>query len=529
MITKLKITSIKDNIVTVVGNHPYKFLEVVKFSNKTQGIVLKGSAFQAEVGLVNVDSHNQLEVGSEAIATGELFKVKIHDNLIGSVVDVSLNEVLTFSKRGQDDIAILDVFEEAKPIYSRKAVNAPLETGITAIDAVLPIGRGQKQLIIGDKGTGKTAIALNAILAQEKSNVISIYAAVGKKREEVVEIFSVLKSRKLMDKTIIISSSADDLAVTKYLLPYVSMSVAEHYQSLGRDVLVVIDDLTNHADAYREISLLSGSAPGREAYPGDIFYTHSRLLERAGKFSDEFGGGSITCIPIAQTLASDISGYIPTNLISITDGQIFTSTKLFNSGKRPAIDIGLSVSRIGSIAQKYSMIQASKGLKTLITEFLNQKKLSSVLTERTKRDLEKMELGWVFEALMDQREYEVVEYHTTTILLFLLKKGYLSFYWEKTKELVLIKDILKTFLSKDIMGNKLRMLLDTHELEAPIIDLYLKHFILPLLKYHLLTESVYLSKNTKFIKKFNDIRNDGRVLLSYERKGLEKGIAYDYK
>ncbi|PAF55516.1 MMOB1660 family gliding motility ATPase complex subunit [Mycoplasmopsis agassizii] len=528
MTTKLKINSIKDNIVTVSGKHDYQFLEVVTFANDTQGIVLKADTDKAEVGLLNINQQKDLEVGDSATATGKIFVVNIYDNLLGSVVDTALAELISFTKRSDDVLAVQDVFAEAKPIYTRRAISQPLETGITVVDAILPIGKGQKQLILGDKGTGKTAIALNAMIAQKDKETVNIYVGVGKKREEIVEIYSVLKQYELMEQSIILSAAADETAVAKWLIPYVGAAVAEFYQSQGRDVLLVFDDLTNHADAYRELSLLSGSAPGREAYPGDIFYTHSRLLERAGRYLDNFGGGSITMLPIAQTLASDISGYIPTNLISITDGQIFTSTTLFNAGKRPAINVGLSVSRVGTQAQEQIMVDASKGIKRLLAEYERNNQLASFATNLDKSQLELNDLGRVFELLADQHEYEVVDYHTTAIIIFLLKKGYLSFYKDKDHDLNLIKDVLKVFFAKDVLGKKLRQIIRKHSIDSEVVELYIHHLILALLKYHLLTENAYLAKNNQFIRLYKDIRNDGRVLLAYERRGLEKGIAYEY-
>ncbi|OYD26988.1 F-type H+-transporting ATPase subunit alpha [Mycoplasma testudineum] len=526
--TKLKIEAIKDNIVTVSGKHPYQFLEVVTFANKTEGVILKADVEKAEVGLLSSNQHNDLEVGGIAIPSGKLFQVNIYNDLLGSILDVSLNPLISTKARVDEILATQEVFEEAKPIYSREAVRSPLETGVTVVDAILPIGKGQKQLILGDKGTGKTAIALNAILAQFRKETINIFVGIGKKREEIVEIYSVLRQREVIDQSIILTAAADDLAVAKYLIPYVGAAVAEYFQAQGKDVLVVFDDLTNHADAYRELALLSGSSPGREAFPGDIFYTHSRLLERAGRYSEQFNGGSITMLPIAQTLDSDISGYIPTNLISITDGQIFTSTALFNAGKRPAIDIGLSVSRIGSQAQEPIMVKASSGLKRQIADFERQKRLATFGQNLDKSQIDLMDTARVFEMLTDQGQYEVIDYHTTAILVFLLKKGYLSFYKDNTENLVLVKDVLKVFFAKDILGSKLRKLIRENDLESDIISQYVFHMILPLLKYHLLSDSKYLSKNKKFIELYKNVRNDGRVLLAYERRGLEKGIAYEY-
>lgn len=529
---QLKITSIKDNIVVVEGRHNYQFLEEIDFQNNIKGIVLKANLLKAYVSLLKIDEHKPLKVGEPAYATGELFTIDIFNDYFGSIIDVYGEKIYKNPAYKGEKSTKLDsknIFEEAKPIFAREAVNEPLSTGTTAIDGLLPIGRGQKELIIGDRGTGKTGIAVTMMIAQHGDNVKNVYVAIGKKREEIIEIKNVLDKRGVLDQTIILATAPDDTAAAKYLAPYIGASIAEYYQEKNEDVLLILDDLTNQADAYRELSLLIGVAPGREAFPGDIFYSHSRLLERCGKFSKKYGGGSITIIPIAQTLAGDISGYIPTNLISITDGQIYTSATIFNEGRRPAIEITYSVSRLGSAVQTKAMIKATRGLKRLISEYEQTKKLSSFNANISKEDVEKIKIGKTFEVLIDQKEYEVIDFDTSVLLLALLRSGYLSFYStsDSLEQLAVIKGVLKNFLSKDILGRKLAKLLSEEEANEDVIQLYLKHIVLPLLKYHLLSESKWLRNNPDFIKTFKDIRNDGRVLLSYERRGYEKGIAYE--
>ncbi|MGL6125286.1 MAG: MMOB1660 family gliding motility ATPase complex subunit [Metamycoplasmataceae bacterium] len=528
---ELKVIAIKDNIITVEGEHNYQFLEEIKFSKNVNGIVLKAVGSKANVALLKVEAHNALQIGSKAIATGTQYTADIFNNYWGSVIDVDGLPMISESKvTDVKKIESRDVFAEAKPIYARELLNEPMVTGTSAIDGILPIGRGQKELIIGDRGTGKTSLAVTAMIAQNLSNIKNIYVAIGKKREEVVEIYHTLQEKGVMHKTIILTAASDDTATAKYLAPYIATSIAEYFQEQGEDILLIFDDLTNHADAYRELSLLIGGAPGREAFPGDIFFTHSRLLERCGKFSEEFGGGSITIIPIAQTLAGDISGYIPTNLISITDGQIYTSTTVFNEGRRPALEITVSVSRLGSAVQTPSMVKATSGLKRLISEYEDQKKLSSFNSNLSPADKERNKKGKAFEMMIDQNEYEVIDYNTSVILFFLLKNGFLSFYNndnEALNEVYVIKNILKVFLSKDVLGIKLASLLNKKSITDDVVQLYLKHIILPLLKYHILSENKWLRNNPEFIKAFKDIRNDGRVLLSYERRGYEKGIAYE--
>ncbi len=527
--TEIKVIAITDNIITVEGEHSYQFLEEIKFSKEVNGIVLKATSTRAFVALLTVELHNSLQVDSKAIATGKQYEIGILNNFWGSIIDINgLQIVAGTPVKEIKKLASRGVFEEAKPIYARKLLNEPLFTGTSVIDGLLPIGKGQKELILGDRGTGKTGLVVTAMLAQIGSQVKNIYVAIGKKREEVIEIFDILKSRGVMDQTIIIVAASDDTAASKYLAPYIGTSIAEYFQEQGEDVLLVLDDLSNHADAYRELSLITGMSPGREAFPGDIFYTHSRVLERCGKFIDEFGGGSITIIPIAQTLGGDISGYIPTNLISITDGQIYTSTTVFNEGRRPALEVIYSVSRLGSAVQTHSMALATSGLKRMVSEYENQKKNASFNSNLSDEDREINTKGKAFEMMIDQGEYEVVEYNTSIILFFLLRNGFLSFYKnEILNEVYLIKNVLKVFLSKDVIGIKLARLISRRSISDEVVQLYLKHIILPLLKYHILSENKWLRNNPEFIKAFKDIRNDGRVLLSYERRGYEKGIAYE--
>ncbi len=531
---ELTIISVKDDIVVVEGQHSYKFLEEIKFSKDINGIVIKANFYRAYVALVGKSTQESLKVGGKAFATGKPFSFAILNNHVGAIVDVNSN-ILVESKTPEALIKVLSnrfVLSEAKPLYTREEVNQPLHTGTSAIDGILPVGRGQKELIVGDASTGKTSIAMTAMLAQAESNVMNIYVAVGKKREELIEIRNVLEARGVLNKTIIIATASDDSAASKFLAPYIGATVAEYYQEQGEDVLVVFDDLSNHADAYRELSLSIGGAPGREAFPGDIFYIHSRLLERCGRYQKEFGGGSITMLPIVQTLDGDISGYIPTNVISITDGQIYTSADIFNEGRRPAIEISISVSRLGSQVQTLSMKKATAGLKNLVAEYENFKKFASFNSNISNKDHQTIAKGKVFETLIVQEEYEVVPYEVTVLLFSLLNSGFLSFFFleegSKAIELLMtLKDVLKTFLTKDVLGRQMCRIVMEKDMDSEIIGLYMKHIILPLIKYHLLSENKWLRNNADFVELFKDIRNDGRVLIAYERRGLERGIAYE--
>lgn len=531
---ELKIISIKDDIIVVEGEHSYKFLEEIKFGKDTNGIVIKANYYRAYVALVGKSTLDNLRVGDKALATGKPFAMSILNNFFGAVISVNSN-ILMEGTATNEMAKVLDqrfVLSEAKPLFTRKEVNQPLQTGTSAIDGLLPIGRGQKELIVGDSVTGKTSIAVTAMLSQKDSNIINIYVAIGKKREELIEIRNVLRERGVLDKTIIVATAPDDTASAKFLAPYAGATIAEYLQEKGEDVLVIFDDLTNHADAYRELSLSTGSAPGREAFPGDIFYVHSRLLERCGRYQPEFGGGSITMIPIAQTLDGDISGYIPTNIISITDGQIYTSTDIFNEGRRPAIEIGISVSRLGSQVQTRSMRKATSGLKNLVSEYENFKKFASFNSNVSEKDRDTIAKGKVFEIIIQQEEYEVVSLEITQLLFNMLKNGTLSLFFNESMEksvelLTTLKDVIKVFLTKDVLGKKMVQLMNEKDIDDEVIGLYNKHIILPLIKYHLLSENKWLRNNPEFIKSFKDIRNDGRVLLAYERRGLEKGIAYE--
>lgn len=530
---ELSIISIKDDIVVVEGQHQYQFLETIKFGKETNGIVIKANFYRAYVALVGKSAHESLKVGGKAFATGKTFSVSILNNFFGSIINI--NSEILLEGIDVDVVKVLaerQVITEAKPLYTRKEVNQPLQTGTSTIDGILPIGRGQKELIVGDSVTGKTSLAVTALVSQEKSNVLNIYVAIGKKREELIEIRNVLEKYNVLDKTIIVATAPDDSAASKFLAPYLGAAIAEYLQEQGEDVLVVFDDLTNHADAYRELSLSTGSAPGREAFPGDIFYVHSRLLERCGRYQSEYGGGSITMIPIVQTLDGDISGYIPTNIISITDGQIYTSTDIFNEGRRPAIEISISVSRLGSQVQTRSMQKATSGLKNLVSEYENFKKFASFNSNVSERDREIMMKGKAFEIIIQQDEYEVVPLEVTSLLFMMLKKGFLSLFFSETVEkstelLTTLKDVLKVFFVKDVLGQKLISIINEKSIDDEIVELYMKHIILPLIKYHLLSENKWLRNNPDFVKVFKDIRNDGRVLLAYERRGLEKGIAYE--
>jgi F-type H+-transporting ATPase subunit alpha len=333
--------------------------ELLEFENGTYGMAL--NLEQDSVGAVLLGSDADITEGSSVKRTGEIMSVPVGEALLGRVVN-ALGQPID----GEGPIqaaAHAPIEKVASGVITRKSVHKPLQTGIKAIDSMIPIGRGQRELIIGDRQTGKTAIALDTIINQKGKDIICIYVAIGQKRSTVANVAETLRRNGAMDYTIIVSATASELAPLQYIAPYAGCAMGEYFLDQGRDVLCVYDDLSKHAVAYRALSLLLKRPPGREAYPGDVFYLHSRLLERACSYNENYGGGSLTALPIIETQAGDVSAYIPTNVISITDGQIFLETDLFNAGVRPAVNPGISVSRVGSAAQIKAMKKVSGSLK----------------------------------------------------------------------------------------------------------------------------------------------------------------------
>ncbi|MDD4120228.1 MAG: F0F1 ATP synthase subunit alpha [Clostridia bacterium] len=360
-----RVLSSYDGVVMIEGLLDVKNGELLKISGNNYAIALN---LEAEVtGAILLSSSNDIAPGEIVYSTGEIIKVPSGDSLLGRVIDPLGNPI-----DGKGIIRATtyrDIESPAPAIFDRAKVDEPLYTGIKAIDIMIPIGKGQRELIIGDRQTGKTAIALDAIVNQKGKNVICVYVAIGQKTSSVARVIKDLTLQGAMDYTIIVSSTAGQPAPLQYLTPYTGTAVAEDFMHRGKDVLIVYDDLSKHAVAYRTISLLLKRPSGREAYPGDIFYIHSRLLERSAKLSHRMGGGSLTALPIVETLDGDISSYIPTNVISITDGQIYLESDLFNSGLRPAINVGLSVSRVGGVAQSKAMRKVSGKIRLNLAQY----------------------------------------------------------------------------------------------------------------------------------------------------------------
>ena len=359
------VITVGDGIAKVHGIEKCKSNELLKFENGSYGMAL--NLEETFVSVVMLGTDVGISEGSIVTRTGEVVSVPVGDGMIGRVVN-ALGQPI--DGKGPITVAEIRPIEKKAPgIIERKSVSQPLQTGIKAIDAMIPIGRGQRELIIGDRQTGKTVIATDTIINQRGKDVICIYVAIGQKNSTVAQLVETLTENGAMDYTIVVSATASEMAPIQYIAPYSGVTMAEYFMDQGKDVLIVYDDLSKHAVAYRALSLLIRRPPGREAYPGDVFYLHSRLLERAAKMSDEYGGGSITALPIIETQAGDVSAYIPTNVISITDGQIFLETELFHSGVRPAVNPGISVSRVGGSAQIKAMKKVSGPLKLLYSQY----------------------------------------------------------------------------------------------------------------------------------------------------------------
>ena len=382
-----EVIYVGDGIATIYGIDHAMYGEIVVFDNGVKGMVQ--DIRQNEIGVILFGRDHGIHEGTKVVRTKKKAGIPVGKGFIGRIIN-ALGEPID----GKGDIKEEDyrpIENEAPGIVDRKSVDTPLETGILSIDSMFPIGRGQRELIIGDRQTGKTSIATDTIINQKGKDVICIYVAIGQKASTVAKIVSTLTKHGAMDYSIVLSSTASDPASLQYIAPYAGTAMAEHFMHQGKDVLIVYDDLSKHAVAYRALSLLLERSPGREAYPGDVFYLHSRLLERSSRLSDELGGGSITALPIIETQAGDVSAYIPTNVISITDGQIFLESNLFNAGMRPAVNVGLSVSRVGGAAQTKAMKKASGSIRIDLAQYREMEvftQFSSDLDDTTKEQLQ---------------------------------------------------------------------------------------------------------------------------------------------
>lgn len=408
-----KVISVGDEIATVKGLDHATYGEILLFDNGVKGMVM--DLQRDHIGCVLFGDGDEVAQGSIVRRTGKTAGVPAGDEFLGRVVD-ALGQPIDGKGEITSD-AYRPIENPAPGILDRQPVDKPMETGLLAIDAMFPIGRGQRELIIGDRQTGKTAIALDTILNQKGKDVICIYVAIGQKASSVAQLVQNLKKHDAMDYCIVVSATASDAASLQYIAPYAGCAIAEYFMEKGRDVLIVYDDLSKHAIAYRALSLLLERSPGREAYPGDVFYLHSRLLERSAHLSDEKGGGSMTALPIVETQAGDVSAYIPTNIISITDGQIFLESDLFFSGQRPAVNVGLSVSRVGRAAQTSAMRKAAGAIRLDLAQYREMEvftQFASDLDETTKRQLQ---YGQGLMQLLRQPQYHPLKQHEQVITL----------------------------------------------------------------------------------------------------------------
>ena len=380
------VVSVGDGIANIYGIEHAMYGEIVTFENGLKGMVQ--DIQKDTIGCILFGSDVEIKEGTKVMRTKKKAGVPVGDKFIGRVVNALGAPIDGAGEIEAEDYRPIE--NEAPGIVDRKSVSVPMETGILSIDSMFPIGRGQRELIIGDRQTGKTSIATDTILNQKGKDVICIYVAIGQKASTIAKVVNTFKNGGAMDYTIVVASTASDCAPLQYIAPYAGTAIAEHFMHKGKDVLIVYDDLSKHAVAYRALSLLLGRSPGREAYPGDVFYLHSRLLERSSRLSDEMGGGSITALPIIETQAGDVSAYIPTNVISITDGQIFLESDLFFSGMRPAVNVGLSVSRVGGAAQTKAMKKAAGSIRIDLAQYREMEvftQFSSDLDEGTKKQL----------------------------------------------------------------------------------------------------------------------------------------------
>ena len=416
------VVRVGDGIATVFGMQHAMYGELVEFETGVRGIVQNLEA--KTIGVVLLGSDYGITEGTTVVRTGKRAGIGVSNQMIGRVVGALGNPI-----DGGEPITAEDYFaieHEAPGVAARKSVNVPLQTGILSIDAMFPIGRGQRELIIGDRQTGKTSIAIDTIINQKGQDVICIYVAIGQKSSTVAQIVSTLKKNGAMDYSIVMAASASEPAPVQYIAPYAGTAIAEYFMSQGKDVLIVYDDLSKHAVAYRAMSLLLHRPPGREAYPGDVFYLHSRLLERSCRLDDAHGGGSITALPIIETQAGDISAYIPTNVISITDGQIFLESELFNAGMRPAVNVGLSVSRVGGAAQTKAMKKVAGQMRVDLAQFREMEVFTQFSSDLDPATQAMLDHGHVLMELLKQPLYHPLAMWKEVVVLAAASNGLLD-------------------------------------------------------------------------------------------------------
>ena len=417
------VIEIGDGIARIHGLADAKYNELLQFPNQVMGIAL--NLEEDSVAAIILGGYNEIKEGDEVRSTGRIAEIPVGEALISRVVD-SLGRPL--DGKGAIKTNKTRPMERVAPnVVLRKPVDTPVQTGIKAIDSMIPLGRGQRELIIGDRSTGKTAIALDTIINQKGGDLTCIYVAIGQKASNVARVAATLEAHGAMEHTIVVAAGASDSVALQYLAPYAGCAMGEEFMEQGKDALVIYDDLSKHAWAYRQLSLLLHRPPGREAYPGDIFYLHSRLLERAAKYADEYGGGSLTALPIIETQAGDVAAYIPTNVISITDGQIYLETDLFNAGIRPALNVGLSVSRVGSKAQTKAMKQVAGKLRLELAQYRELSAFAQFgTTELDKVTRAQLERGQRITEILKQPQYQPVPLEKQVMILYAAINGYID-------------------------------------------------------------------------------------------------------
>ena len=416
------VISVGDGIARVYGLENAMAGELLDFSHGVRGLAL--NLEESQVGVVLLGDYTHIREGDQVKRTGRIMEVPVGEAMIGRVVDALAQPI---DGRGPitSDLA-LPIERIAPGVIDRQPVKEPLQTGIKAIDSMIPIGRGQRELIIGDRQTGKTAVAIDTIINQKGQNVFCVYVAIGQKRSTVAQVVKTLQEAGAMEYTCVVSASASEPAPMQYLAPYAGCAIGEFFRDSGRHALLIYDDLSKHAAAYREISLLLRRPPGREAYPGDVFYLHSRLLERASKLSNEKGGGSLTALPIIETQAGDVSAYIPTNVISITDGQIFLESDLFNSGIRPAVNVGISVSRVGGSAQIKAMRQVAGTLRLDLAQYRSLAAFAQFGSDLDKATQNQLSRGQRLVEILKQGQYSPLPVEKQVIIIYAGTNGYLD-------------------------------------------------------------------------------------------------------
>ena len=417
-----KVIAYADGVAKVYGLKDAMSYEMVEFDTGDKG--LASSLEEGSVGVVVLGAGKEIKEGTSVKRLGKLLRVPVGDDLMGRVVN-ALGEPI--DGKGAIEAKEYRFMEEKAPgIMARKSVHEPLQTGIKAIDALVPIGRGQRELIIGDRQTGKTTVAIDTIINQKGQDVVCIYVAIGQKESTVAQVVRKLEEHGAMEYTIIVNAPASDSAAMQYLAPYAGVTMGEYFRDNGRHALIVYDDLSKHAVAYREMSLILRRPPGREAFPGDVFYLHSRLLERAAKVSDELGAGSLTALPIIETQAGDVAAYIPTNVISITDGQIFLETDLFNSGIRPAINVGLSVSRVGGAAQIKATKQVSGTLRLDLAQYRELQAFAQFASDLDETSRKQLDRGQRMVEVLKQPPYSPLPIERQVVIIFAVARGFMD-------------------------------------------------------------------------------------------------------